>query len=102
MLLRKKAVPQRPAGHEQTGMLYEQLKKEIPAVRAQGAQPDRDPGSFSRYACDLCHATHPIETLRQCGLCGRWACPSCRNEEYYICSSCNGILRLHTIVIGKR
>lgn len=96
MLLKKKAAPQRPAGNEQPETLYEQLKKEIPAVRPQGAQPDRDPKSFSRYSCDLCHTTHPIANLRQCGMCGRWTCPSCRNEEFYICSSCEGVRKLHT------
>lgn len=103
MLLNKRAAPKRPAGPDRAGApsLYEQLKKEIPAVRAQGAQPDRDSGSFSRYACDLCHTAHPIENLRQCGLCGRWACPACRNDEYYICNSCNGIRRLLTPGTGR-
>ena len=75
--------------------LYLQLKKEIPPVRKQGELPAKVPASFSRYYCDLCNSSFTIGELRQCTLCGRWACGSCWTPEYYVCNSCNGILKLH-------
>jgi hypothetical protein len=97
MLLKRKPAVQGSKGPDPAGTLYARLKKEIPVVRKQGVPPDKDPGSFSRYVCDLCHTTHPVDSLRQCGICGRWACPSCWKDEFYLCSSCNGILKLHTL-----
>ena len=74
--------------------LYSQLKAEITPMRRQGDAPERDPGSFSRFSCDLCRAAVPLTGLRQCALCGRWACSDCWTHEFYICHSCAGILRL--------
>ncbi len=75
--------------------LYLQLKKEIHEVRKQGELPAKVPGSFSRYSCDLCNSSFPIGELRQCSVCGRWACGSCWTPEYYVCDSCNGVIKLH-------
>lgn len=104
MLLKKspEAASQPPAAPEPAGTLFARIKKEIAVIRPQGELPAKNAGSFSRYSCDLCHAPHGIGDLRQCGLCGRWVCPSCRNDEYYICSSCNGIVKLHTLGMEKR
>ncbi|MFA5331557.1 MAG: hypothetical protein WC342_04185 [Methanoregula sp.] len=77
--------------------LYTLLKKEIRPVRAQGESPVRDSSSFSRCVCDLCMTPHPAHELRQCAICGRWACGDCWTGEYYLCNSCNGILRLHML-----
>ncbi|MDD1703001.1 MAG: hypothetical protein LUQ31_08495 [Methanoregula sp.] len=77
--------------------LYTTLKREIRPVRAQGENPVRDPSSFSRCVCDLCTTSHPAQELRQCAICGRWACDTCWTKEYYLCNSCNGILRLHLL-----
>ncbi len=75
--------------------LYHELKEEIPRFRKQGELPARDSGTFSRYFCDLCNSGFTIGELRQCSLCGRWACSGCWTPEYYICNSCHGILKLH-------
>lgn len=72
------------------------LKKDIPRVRNPGAPPEKDPTHFTGYLCDLCNSPSPFTELRQCILCGRWACPSCWKDEYYVCSSCNGMIALHT------
>jgi len=77
--------------------LVARLNRDIPRVRNPGDPPDKDPGSFSRFFCDLCNMPHGFSELRQCVVCGRWACPTCWTEEYYLCNSCNGMLRLHTI-----
>lgn len=71
------------------------IRKDIQRVRRQGDSPTRDPASFSRYSCDLCNDTFPKKDLRQCALCGRWACASCWTENYYACKACNGIITLH-------
>lgn len=77
--------------------LLSRIRADIPVMRKQGLPPEKDPATFSRYQCDLCNSSFSLNELRQCTLCGRWACPSCWTEEYYICNSCNGILRLHLI-----
>jgi len=77
--------------------LYHVLKNEVKPIRKQGEPPARDGTSFSRYACDLCNSVHPVQELRQCAICGRWACEGCWTKEYYLCNSCNGIVRLQLI-----
>jgi len=77
--------------------IYTELKKEVREVRKQGALPDKATGSFGRYYCDLCNKTAPAEELRQCSTCGRWVCSDCFTPEYYLCNSCNGILKLLTL-----
>jgi len=88
---------QRPNKPEQAGKnnIYLGLKKEIKPLREQGELPTKVPASFGRHYCDLCNATFPVEELRQCSLCGRWVCNSCFTNEYYICNSCNGILKIY-------
>ena len=78
---------------------YSLLRAEIGEIRKQGDTPVRDGESFSRYVCDLCHRAAPVSALRQCVICGRWACPDCWKDEYYVCSSCSGIIRLQMIGI---
>ncbi len=77
--------------------LYGQLKRDIQVIRKQGEPPEKDPFTFSRYVCDLCSTSHPISELKQCAVCGRWACRECWTQEYYLCNSCNGILALKNI-----
>ncbi len=79
------------------GDLISRLKRDIPRLRKQGEPPEKDTGSFSRFLCDLCNEPFAYSELRQCVLCGRWACPSCWTEEYYVCNSCNGMIRLHSL-----
>lgn len=81
-------------GHE-PDRFYSQLKGNIPSVRKQGEYPEKDPSSFSKYYCDLCNDAFPLTGLRQCTLCGRWACPSCWTQDFYVCNSCHGIYKLH-------
>lgn len=76
---------------------YIELKKEIKPLREQGELPTKVTGSFGRHYCDLCSSTFPVEELRQCSLCGRWVCDNCLTKDYYICNSCNGILKLYMI-----
>jgi hypothetical protein len=75
--------------------LYHELREEIPQFRKQGELPARDSSSFSKYFCDLCNTPYALHELRQCTICGRWACSTCWTTEYYICNSCNGILKMH-------
>jgi hypothetical protein len=77
--------------------LYRKLKREIAAIRSQGDPPQKDPLTFSRYVCDLCSTSHPLQDLKQCSICGRWACPSCWTQDYYVCNSCGGIIRIHAL-----
>jgi hypothetical protein len=86
-----------PAGNEGKGSIYSLLRAVIGEMRRQGDHPVKDGESFSRYICDLCHNTAPVSALRQCVICGRWACRDCWKDEYYICSSCNGIMRLYLV-----
>ncbi|MFA5394690.1 MAG: hypothetical protein WC346_01575 [Methanogenium sp.] len=64
-------------------------------MRKPGESPQKDVSSFSRYFCDLCNEAVPLTGLRQCTLCGRWACPSCWTQEFYVCNSCHGAYKLH-------
>lgn len=80
-----------------TSDFYSRLKDDIPVMRKQGVPPEKDPSSFSRFYCDLCNDSFPLSELKQCTLCGRWACSSCWTPEYYLCNSCNGILKLHML-----
>jgi hypothetical protein len=77
--------------------LFSQLKGEITVMRKQGEPPAKDPHSFAQYTCDLCSTPHPIAELRQCVLCGRWACEACWKDEFYTCKSCAGIIKIHTM-----
>jgi len=77
--------------------LFSCVKKDVTVMRKQGDPPEKDTSSFSRYHCDLCNSTFPSTELKQCTLCGRWACATCWTPDYYICNACNGILRLHLI-----
>jgi hypothetical protein len=80
--------------------LYQELREEIREARKQGEPPAKDSGSFSKYFCDLCNLPFTIHELRQCSICGRWGCQACWTPEYYICNSCNGILKIHLIRSG--
>jgi hypothetical protein len=71
------------------------LKKEITVMRKQGEPPVKEPNSFAHYLCDLCSTPHPVSKLRQCVLCGRWACDTCWKDEFYTCKSCAGIIKIH-------
>jgi hypothetical protein len=91
---------QRPINHAGSGSekdLLVRLKQEIAPLRQQGDLPLRDPGSFSRYTCELCATPAHLAELKQCVLCGRWACSACWTPEYYVCNACNGIIRLHLL-----
>ena len=85
---------ERPKNNPQPD-LFGQLRGEIRTIRTPGEPADKDPHSFARYVCDLCNSTHPITGLRQCVVCGRWACNDCWKDEYYTCRSCAGIIRIH-------
>ncbi|OPX73775.1 MAG: hypothetical protein A4E39_00853 [Methanoregulaceae archaeon PtaB.Bin152] len=82
------------------GDLVSRLKKDIPRMRNPGEPPEKDPAHFSGFLCDLCNSPFAYHELRQCILCGRWACQSCWTEEFYVCNSCNGMITLHTL-LGK-
>ncbi|HNQ28673.1 MAG TPA: hypothetical protein PKM87_00995 [Methanolinea sp.] len=77
--------------------LVSRLKKDVPMMRGQGEPPDKDPAHFSGFLCDLCNSPFAYHELRQCILCGRWACSSCWTPEFYVCNSCNGMITLHTM-----
>ncbi len=77
--------------------LFSRVRNDVPVMRKQGEPPEKDAATFSRFRCDLCNSSFPSTELKQCTLCGRWACTTCWTQEYYICNSCNGILRLHLI-----
>ena len=77
---------------------FRELKKEIAVVRNQGEPPAKDLHSFAKYQCDLCSTSHPAAELRQCVLCGRWACDACWKEDLYSCKSCAGLLKIHSLV----
>lgn len=73
------------------------LRKEIAVIRKQGDPPAKDPGTFAQFTCDLCSTPHPVSKLRQCVLCGRWACENCWKDDYYTCKSCAGLLKIHQL-----
>jgi hypothetical protein len=75
---------------------FRDLKQEITVMRKQGEPPLKDPGSFAQYMCDLCSTPHPVSELRQCVLCGRWACDACWKDESYTCKSCSGLIKIHS------
>ena len=101
MTLWKKNLPRKePPKNKDTPDLLSDLKKEITVMRKQGEPPLKDPHSFAQYMCDLCSTSHPISELRQCVLCGRWACDSCWKDEFYTCKSCAGIIKMHQMT-GK-
>jgi hypothetical protein len=80
---------------KETPDLLREMKKEITVMRKQGDPPVKDPHSFAGYMCDLCNTPHPVSQLRQCALCGRWACENCWNDTYYTCKSCFGLIKIH-------
>ncbi len=82
---------------ESSNNFYARLRGNIPMMRKPGHSPQKDPSTFSRYYCDLCNDSFPLTDMKQCSLCGRWACPSCWTPQYYVCNSCHGIIRLHTL-----
>ncbi len=82
---------------EKSPDLYAQLKREVQIMRKQGEPPDKDALTFSRYLCDLCSTSHVISGLKQCTVCGRWACEDCWTQEYYLCNSCSGIVALKNV-----
>ena len=77
--------------------LFQNVRKEITVMRKQGESPVKDPHSFAQYMCDLCSTPHPVSELRQCVLCGRWACESCWKDDLYTCKSCAGIIKIHML-----
>jgi hypothetical protein len=79
------------------GDLFKELRSEITVIRKQNEPPAKEPGSFSRYVCDLCSTPHPVSGLRQCVLCGRWGCGDCWKEELYTCKSCAGIIKIYSL-----
>ncbi|HWQ67369.1 MAG TPA: hypothetical protein VN372_10910 [Methanospirillum sp.] len=90
-----------PAADNQPDTFYSLLKRETGEIRKQGEPPVRDAESFSRFSCDLCHRSAQISELRQCVICGRWACSDCWNPDYYVCGSCSGIIRLHKVSLPE-
>lgn len=74
--------------------LYKKLKGEAQIIRRQGEPPRKNPLTFSKYLCDLCGTSHSVSELKQCAVCGKWACQACWNSEYYLCNSCAGIVKL--------
>jgi len=89
-----------PAKSKESADQFRQLKKEITVMRKQGEPPLKDPHSFAQYMCDLCSTPHPVSELRQCVICGRWACDACWKDEYYTCKSCAGIIKIRSLM-GK-
>lgn len=84
---------------DRSGSFYSLLRDEIGEIRRQGDPPAKDGESFSRYVCDLCHRASPVSSLRQCVICGRWACQDCWRDDLYVCGSCSGIIRLYQMPI---
>ena len=97
MTLWKKNWPGKEAPKSKASPVLRELKKEIAVMRKQGEPPAKDPHSFAQYMCDLCSTPHPVSELRQCVLCGRWACDTCWKDEYYTCKSCAGLIKIHLL-----
>ena len=98
MTLWKKSLPGREAPKSKDAPdRFRELKKEIVVMRRQGESPVKDPHTFAQYMCDLCSTPHPVSGLRQCVLCGRWACDACWKDEYYSCKSCAGLIKIHSM-----
>jgi hypothetical protein len=89
----KKEAPKNKTGCD----LFCKLREEITVMRKQGEPPVKDPLTFAQYMCDLSNTPHAISELRQCVLCGRWACDTCWKEDYYTCRSCAGIIKIHSM-----
>lgn len=98
MTLWKRNSKASPQKSNPSGERFRELKREIAVMRKQGEPPAKDPHTFSQYLCDLCSTPHPVSGLRQCVLCGRWACDACWKEEYYTCKSCAGVIKIHSLV----
>lgn len=97
MTLWKKNWPGKTIPKSKDAPVLRELKKEIAVMRKQGEPPAKDPGSFAQYMCDLCTTPHPVSELRQCVLCGRWACEACWKDGYYTCKSCAGLIKIHML-----
>jgi len=95
LTLWKRTLPKKEAQKSNGPDRFRELKKEIVVMRKQGEPPLKDPHSFAQYMCDLCNTPHPISGLRQCVLCGRWACDACWKDELYACKSCAGLIKIH-------
>ena len=68
----KRNVLQKESSKSKDGAdLFRRIKNEITMMRKQGEPPEKDPGSFARYMCDLGNSSFPIAELKQCVLCGR-------------------------------
>ena len=93
----KRNWPSRKEEKKENPDLYAQLRREVQAIRDQGEPPEKDGLTFSRYVCDLCSTSHSLSALRQCAVCGRWACSECWTDTYYLCNSCSGIVALKSI-----
>ena len=102
MLWKNRSARSKDAGLKGGRDLLARIRADVPVMRKPGVPPGKDPASFARFTCDLCSSSFPLNELRQCTLCRRWACPTCWTEEYYICNSCNGILRIHLIPDRRR
>lgn len=100
MTLWKRNLPAAQQKNKGSSEKFRELKKEIAVMRKQGESPVKDPHTFAQYMCDLCTTPHPVSNLRQCVLCGRWACDACWKDEYYTCKSCSGLIRIHSLM-GK-
>ena len=97
MTLWKKNWPGKEAPKSKASLALRDLRKEIAVMRKQGEPPVKDPHSFAQYMCDLCSTPHPVSELRQCVLCGRWACDACWKDEFYTCKSCAGLIKIHLL-----
>ncbi len=97
-LWKKRLQKKTAAAGEEPGSRFSGLRQEITVIRQQGEPPVKDPGTFAEYLCDLCSTPHPVSGLRQCVLCGRWACSDCWKDEYYTCKSCAGLIRIHAVM----
>jgi hypothetical protein len=99
LTLWKKSLPQKAVPKSKDSPdRFRELKKEISVLRKQGEPPAKDPRTFSQYQCDLCSTSHQVSELRQCVLCGRWACDACWKEDLYTCRSCAGLIKIHSLV----
>jgi hypothetical protein len=97
LTLWKKNWPAKAAPKNKDAFGLREIREEIAVMRKQGEPPGKDPQSFAQYMCDLCTTPHPVSELRQCVLCGRWACESCWKDEYYTCKSCAGLIKIHML-----
>lgn len=95
-LWKKNWLGKEPQKNKDAPERFRELKSEIQVIRKQGESPTKDTGTFSQYMCDLCTTPHPVSGLRQCVLCGRWACETCWKDEFYTCKSCAGLITVHS------